>query len=216
MKLASIDAFLKKYHTKYSLDALEKVKKGFGSKPCWKIIENSEPITVIDWKTTHSFYLFTHAFDDTSPLCSGKTGKPIPLYLLPISDLDREKAYFGALSYRYHDRIWLDSGELETSTYKQMVEPDSGLSKKGRSLCHKIEHLTNIPTYYFLNRYWGRKVGEENRLCPSCGKTWRVKENDLDTEGFNGFVFRCDSCRLVSHLGDSFEDERKARIGEYK
>jgi predicted nucleic acid-binding Zn ribbon protein len=83
-----------------------------------------------------------------------------------------------------------------------MVEPDSGLSKEGYSLCQKIENLTNIPTYYFLNRYWGRKVGEENRLCPNCGKTWRVKEDYLLVEGFNDFVFRCDSCRLVSHLGN--------------
>jgi predicted nucleic acid-binding Zn ribbon protein len=104
VKLASIDAFSNKYHTKYSLDELERVKKGFGSKPSWKIVENSEK--VIDWKTSSFFYLFTHAFDNTSPLCSGETGKPIPLYLLPISDLDR--AYFWAYSYRYHDRIWLN------------------------------------------------------------------------------------------------------------
>ncbi|EDN66040.1 conserved hypothetical protein [Beggiatoa sp. PS] len=216
VKLASINAFLKKYHTKYSLESLQKVKAAFNGEPTWKIIENTGPKNVIHWQKTGFFYLFTHAFDDTSPLCSGETGNPIPLYLLPIEDLDRERAYFWAKSYRHLDNIWLESDELEIPAYKQLVEPNSGLSKKGRILCETIEKITNIPTYYFLNRYWERLTGQENRVCPNCGKNWRVKEDYSNRNGFHDFTFCCELCRLVSHLGDSFEDERKARIGEYK
>jgi predicted nucleic acid-binding Zn ribbon protein len=216
VKLAGINAFLKKYHTKYSLDSLQKIKVAFSSEPTWKIIENTGSKNAIHWQKARFFYLLTHAFDDTSPLCSGETGHPIPLYLLPIEDLERKRAYFWAESYRHLDNIWLTSGELEIPAYKQLVEPNSGLSKEGRILCETIEKRINIPTYYFLNRYWERRTDEENRACPNCGKNWRIKEDYLSTKGFHDFVFRCESCRLVSHLGNSFEDERKARIGEYK
>ncbi len=97
-----------------------------------------------------------------------------------------------------------------------MVEPNSGLTKKGKELCEIIEKKTGIPTYYFLNRYWGRLKNEESRLCPECGNEWRVEKDIASRESFSNFVFQCKPCRLVSKEADSFEDERHARIGEYK
>lgn len=143
-------------------------------------------------------------------------GKPIPTYKLPVSDSIREGLYFWAESYRHHDAIWLESGDLEISAYKQLADPNSGLARQGRELCTEIEQATGKATFYYLDHYWGRKSQEEeNRLCPVCGGCWRVF-NDDDGNGFSAFPFRCYSCRLVSHKADSCEDERHARIGEYR
>ena len=79
--------------------------------------------------------------------------------------------------YKSLDRIYIYSGELEIPAYKQLAEYESGLSKEGRKLCKIIEEEIKKPVFYYLHRYWGRKIGEENRVCPSCGKNWKKKLN---------------------------------------
>lgn len=59
---------------------------------------------------------------------------------------------------------------------------------------HLIGVVVFLSTYCYLMRYLGRNKNEN---------TWE-------------FHFRCDNCLIVSHIADSYEDERHARIGEYK
>ncbi|MDM8548789.1 DUF2310 family Zn-ribbon-containing protein [Desulfobacterales bacterium HSG2] len=214
--LSHPNAMAKKYQTKHTKKDLENIYEKIGENPKCEILGDKIDRTVPKWKTESFLYIFTHAFDFTSPVCLGSSGKALPIYFLPLSAGDRERAYFWASSYRDHDRIWLSSDELEIPAYKQMVEPDSGLSKKGRKICDIVEKKTGIPTYYFLNRYWGRIENEDNRLCPRCGSEWRVEEEIAPSKSFSNFAFQCKPCRLVSCEADSFEDERHARIGEYK
>lgn len=155
-------------------------------------------------------------FEHSSPICRLSDGETIPVYLLPLSCKNKEAIYFWQASYHNHDSIWLDSADLETVAYKQLAEVNSGLSEQGRGICAKIEQATAIPTYYYIHRYYGRKNGENERRCPGCGQDWRVKDTTEPDNTFWGFTFKCEQCRLVSHLAFSTEDERRAIVGEYK
>jgi len=64
-------------------------------------------------------------------------------------------------------------------------------------------------------RYWGRREKEELRKCPSCGKSWNLPPLKNTKFTFYQFPFQCESCRLISHLADSYDDERHAVIGEW-
>ena len=210
------DALDERHHSEWSLDSLKKVENLFGHAPTAKVLSDNVPKRFPKWNRSSSFYLFTHAFDDTSPVCCGDSGKPVPLYLLPLTQQTIEDLYFWSRSYHNHDNLWLGSGALEIPAYKQLADPQSELSLNGRELCTEIETATGKPTFYFMNRYWGREEGEENRLCPGCGSKWRSKEKTSRGNPFHQFAFRCKRCRLVSHLASSDDEERYARIGEYK
>jgi predicted nucleic acid-binding Zn ribbon protein len=214
--VARPNALAKRWHSQWGLASLRQVVKAFGQLPQCEIIEDNVPTRFTSWKKSSSFYIFTHAFDDASPLCCGDSGVPVPLYLLPISDLTREHLYFWAIRYRDHDRVWFDSGVLEVPAYKQMADPRSELSVIGRELCQEVETATGKRTFYYLHRYWGRSVGEQTRLCPLCGRRWHTSLNRPQNSPFWRFAFRCVRCRLVSHCADSYDDEQHAAIGEYR
>jgi predicted nucleic acid-binding Zn ribbon protein len=77
----------------------------------------------------------------------------------------------------------------------QMQEINSPLSKQGRAICSKIEALTSIPTYYYLDNYNKFKNDRLSRPCPGCNKKWGLK-----TALRNRYDFKCDKCRIVSDL----------------
>jgi len=215
-RAARPDSFAKRYHSQWGASTLNKLVEAFGRDPEWRIIEDDVPRRFPSWRRSSSLYLFTHAFDVTSPVSCGDSGKLIPVYLLPVSDQNREDLYRWASSYRHLDNIWLDSGALEIPAYKQLADPESDLSAAGRELCARLEKATQKPTFYYLTRYWGRADGEATRPCPLCGGEWHLSNQNADMTPFHKFSFKCDGCRLVSHIADSYEDERHARIGEYK
>jgi predicted nucleic acid-binding Zn ribbon protein len=205
-----------RYHSNYGKETLAEVKKAFGKYPEWKLLEDGNRKWSSTWRRAPFLYLFTHAFDDEPPFSRGDNGKPVPSYLFSIPDRERENIYFWQHTYRHHDNIWLGSGTLEFPAYRELADPNSGLSKDGRDLCRQIEKVTRIPTYYFLMRYWGRRNNEDKRKCPGCGQPWRTKHATEKRTGFWQFAFQCHKCRLVSHCGDSLDDERHAAIGEFK
>jgi predicted nucleic acid-binding Zn ribbon protein len=213
--IARPGAGAKQHHSEWGLASLQKVVEAFGEVPQWNVLQDNVPKRFPSWKQSSSFYLFTHAFDDASPVCCGDSGRPVPLYLLPIADLTREHLYFWAWHYKELDNVWLGSGALEIPAYKEMADPRSELSGAGRELCQEIEAATGKRTFYYLQRYWGRKAGEEDRLCPMCGRPWRTKLKESEKPPFWEFSFRCVRCRLVSHIACSYDDERHAAIGEY-
>jgi predicted nucleic acid-binding Zn ribbon protein len=181
--------------------------------PRYQVLDDGPfPQECAEWRIAQTVYLFTHFIDISSPVCSGNNGEAIPLYTLPLTAQQREHLVFWQHEYKAVDQLWIDSGELEMTAYRQLADPGSGLARRGRQLCADIETATQKPTYYYLMRYWGRREGEAQRYCPGCGKPWAVRSAH---KRFFDFAFRCKSCRLVSHLADSFEDERHARIGEF-
>ncbi len=169
----------------------------------------------VRWDNAAALYLFTHALDRASPVCAGDDGSPIPLYALPISERDREDLCSWASAYRHHDMIALLCGDLEIPAYRQLADPESGLSRTGRQLCQTIETATGLPTYQYLHRYWGRRSEVEvSRSCPGCGASW--KKDAGEGHGLAWFDFLCSGCRIVSNVAASFDSkERLARIGEF-
>jgi predicted nucleic acid-binding Zn ribbon protein len=214
LHVAGIHAHSRKYHSKHGVDRLSKVIAHFGAAPQWELAEDDVPKRDTTWAKAPFLYLF--ADDWESPLRRGDSGKPIPLYRLPGVHNDREAIYFWQHTYHSCDLIWMLSGELETSSYKQLAATDSELSRDGRATCRYVEKVTGIPTYYYLMRHWGRRRNEEARKCPGCGRAWRTT-HPINPEGtFSHFTFKCDKCRLVSLMANVDYDERRALVGEWK
>lgn len=212
--IARPDALDECHHSEWSLRDLDVVANSFGQRPKFSVIDDDVPEQFPAWQSSSALYLFTHAFDDSSPVCCGDTGRPIPLYLMPIPQEKREAVYFWSRSYSDHDNIWFGSGTLEIPAYTQLADPKSRLSENGRKLSATVEQVTNIPTFYFMHRYWGRD-GETARPCPLCGGQWHQSDISNGRRPFHQFHFRCDACRLVSHCGDSCDNEEYAKIGDH-
>ena len=140
----------------------------------------------------------------------------VPTYAIPISFETKEGLYCWQKGYHDLDNIHLGSGVLEIPAYRQLADPNSELSQEGRHLCRQIEIGTGIPTFYYLMKYWARETGEEDRLCPGCGNNWKVEGVEASPKQFYQFDFRCDKCRLVSHLGVSTDGGDNVGIGEFQ
>lgn len=212
--LSAPEAVSLRSHTEWGKKDLAAVIALFGKEPSWKILDDDVGKTSSKWRDAQSLYLFTNAFDWHSPVCRDNGRHPIPLFTLPLSDELKETLYGWQKSCRELDSIWLRSGALEIPAYRQLADPSSELAEEGRRLCKEIEQATKIPTFYYLMRYWGRSRGEDERVCPGCGSEWRTSA-EAAGNNFWDFHFRCEPCRLVSHLGTTTNGGRHARIGEY-
>ena len=213
--LARPDAFERQHHSAWGLTHLDRVTAAFSQSPRWTVLEDDTADAESTWEGAGALVFYTHLLDKGAPVMRGDDGRGVATYLLPISDDERQALQWWAWAYRAHDEIWMGSSALEIPAYKQMAEPDSALSRDGRDLARAIEAATGLPTYYYLIRYWGRRTGEEDRRCPSCGEPWRVPFDD-EARGLRSFPFRCEPCRLVSHDASTTNDERHARLGEYR
>ena len=213
------DANCLKSHCHFGKEKLRQLKAFFGQPPVWRHNEDFPVKRKTNWKDAPFLYLATDLFDSCSPLTRGDDGMIIPLYRVPISDMDREAVVSWQWKYQAFDEVWIDSCELEMKAYRVIAEPESKLSKKGRELCLAIEKATGVPTYYYLKRYYGRDdTDEKRRRCPLCGKPWHVKRHEKQTvedTSFGDFAFQCVKCRLVSHIAPII-NLRNAKIGEPK
>lgn len=210
--IAGVGAAQKKHLSKWGRSELRKLNKAWGREPAWTLLGDHPKKASPSWKAP-SLFLFTHAFDTAPPVCRGDTKEPVPTFLLPLSDKEKDNLGGWQHDYVLYDRLWLGSGPMEMAAYKQLAEPRSALSIRGRNLCGAIEQATGKPTFYFLHRYFARKVGEETRCCPSCGGSWRTSEPA--GAPFLQFAFRCEPCRLVSNVG-CHEHNRRAKIGDFQ
>lgn len=180
--------------------------------PVWTCNEDYPPKRNTTWKNVSFLYLFTHLCDREPHVHRGDNGFVIPYFTLPLTDREKDNIYCWGGQYRELDALWIASDELEIPAYKILAEPDSQLSFNGLECCETIEKATDIPTYYYLMRYFGRDAEDEKkRRCPCCGKSWHVKQPD--NSPFWKFDFQCHKCRLVSSFGVDL-NLRYAKIGE--
>ncbi|MEO5715914.1 MAG: DUF2310 family Zn-ribbon-containing protein [Luteolibacter sp.] len=207
------DALEPKYHSSYGKEALVKLMEIFGKKPVVKLQDDHTRVSS-PWKGAPFLYLSTEIGDFCSPVGRGDGRLPVPLFTLPLPHDTIDKIVLWRQVYLRLDGLWMASGALEIASYREIATPDSFNSKQGRDLCQQIEEVTGIPTFYYLMRHCGRKEGEEERVCPGCGKAWKASEPESG-EKFHAFHFKCDPCRLVSHVGKSADGIRLARIGEF-
>ena len=211
--LAAPEAMSLRFHTAWGKKKLAEVVSLFRREPVWKILDDDVGKTSSKWRGAPFIYLCTDWCRWCSPVCRGDGKHPVPLFTLPVSDQVKEDLYGWQKSYRELDDVCMTSGPAEMPAYRQLVDPRSELSDDGRRLCREIENVTGIPTYYYLIRYWGRSMGEDERNCSGCGEGWKASEPEYG-EKFHQFHFKCESCRLVSHVGKA-TDGRHARIGEF-
>lgn len=140
--------------------------------------------------------LYTTHLHSCSPIFSGFTFQPIPLYQLWQNDpdLSREILHWQE-DWQACDQLQMNGGCLEQAAILQISDVQSELSQRGLALCRKIEQKTGIATYYYLYRLGKDKQAEYERKCPLTGNDWLLKE-----PLHNIFYFKSDSARLLSNL----------------
>jgi predicted nucleic acid-binding Zn ribbon protein len=210
-----MDSLEPKHFNKYTRLNFEKMAEISDGIPKVSLREHKPRKKWPTWKTAKELYLYTDYVREGLPVKEGRKGIGIPIYQLPIEPDQAEQIAFWAIRYRRLDGVQLGCGELEIPAYRQLAEVKSVLSRSGREACQLIEKATGKPTYYFLHRYWGweSEDKETNRRCPSCGGNWHNKAKSK--HGIGRFVFKCESCRLVSERCSSTENKKYAEIGTW-
>ncbi|MDF0534476.1 Zn-ribbon-containing protein [Shewanella yunxiaonensis] len=148
--------------------------------------------------------LYTSYVHMCSPLRSGDSLLPIPLYRIPATfNGDHKQLIRWQTEWQACDELQMASATAaEFAALHELSDTSSDLFRRGWDLRGRIEYLTKIPTYYYLYRVGGEsRKAETQRGCPRCGsKDWRQAEPILDL-----FHFKCDHCRIVSNLSWDFQ-----------
>ena len=145
------------------------------------------------WQVLYTTYVHT-----CSPLRSGESLLPIPLYRNPPSlNGDHKAVVKWQTEWQACDELQMAGGcKAEHAALNEITSISSDLFRRGWDLRGRIEFLTGIPTYYYLYRVGGKSLAEEReRKCPKCGGQWLLDEPLHDV-----FYFKCDDCRIVSNI----------------
>ncbi|MCG8348945.1 MAG: Zn-ribbon-containing protein, partial [Chloroflexales bacterium] len=82
-----------------------------------------------------------------------------PLYRLPKTYDDE---YYDIIewqsNYQACDTLFMNSVVLERATNREMSRIESALSQEGCQICRRIEQLTGVPTYYRVQKHYGRSL----------------------------------------------------------
>ncbi|MCL1124360.1 Zn-ribbon-containing protein [Shewanella surugensis] len=188
-----------KYHSPWVKQALVALTEAKLLAPREKYIGqdiNSEVsyTEVPSWQIIYTSYVHM-----CSPLRSGDTLQPIPLYQIPATfNGDHKRVIRWQTEWQACDELQMAAGtKAEFSALNELTCHKSDLFRRGWDIRGRIEYLTQIPTYYYLYRVGGKSLEAElNRPCPRCGNTeWRVETPLLEL-----FHFKCDDCRIVSNI----------------
>jgi len=208
------DSLSMEYFSPWAQEGYDEVRKLCSTDPQFRILNDDVRKRFPRWQNSGS--LVVDLFAEHSPIFGEKDREPVPPYLLPLDQKIKEELYFLQKTYERYYHIWISTTVLEIPVWKEMADPKSENSVKARELCRIIEEATNLPTYYFLARYWGRAKNEENRLCPLCGGEWFNRVRGINRKDIDICDFLCEKDRIISVIGPSINDERHARIGEYR
>ncbi|OBT16860.1 hypothetical protein A9264_10210 [Vibrio sp. UCD-FRSSP16_10] len=151
--------------------------------------EESEP----NWQILYTTYVHT-----CSPLRSGDTFMPIPLYRNPPTlNGDHKSIVKWQTEWQACDELQMAGGcKAEHASLRELTSIESDIYRRGWDLRGRLEYITKIPTYYYLYRVGGESLAlEKQRKCPKCGGEWLLDEPLHDM-----FHFKCDSCRLLSNI----------------
>ena len=191
------------FHSPWVKLALDELTKAKILAPRTKFIGqdiNSETSYTLPatWQILYTSYVHT-----CSPLRSGETLQPIPLYRIPATfNGDHKRMIRWQTEWQACDELQMAAAtKAEFAALNEMTNPQSDLFRRGWDLRGRIEYLTNIPTYYYLYRVGGINLESElNRACPRCGNAeWKLPEPLLDL-----FNFKCEQCRIVSNISWDF------------
>ena len=150
-----------------------------------------------EWQVLYTTYVHT-----CSPLRSGDTLLPIPLYRNPPTlNGDHKAVIKWQTEWQACDELQMAGAcKAEHAALKEIMDVESDLFRRGWDLRGRIEYITKIPTYYYQYRVGGKSLVEEKmRKCPKCGSEWALEQPIHDI-----FHFKCDNCRIVSNLSWDF------------
>ncbi len=145
------------------------------------------------WQVLYTTYVHT-----CSPLRSGESLLPIPLYRNPPTFNGDHKAVIKwQTEWQACDELQMAGAcKAEHAALHEICDVDSDLFRRGWDLRGRIEFLTQVPTYYYQYRVGGSSLAQEKaRPCPKCGGEWLLDEPLHDI-----FHFRCEPCRIVSNI----------------
>lgn len=208
------DSLDSKHRSKYVSESLSALERRSGQ-PCGVRV-STEPlgpgsVHLADPSEATFLVLKTTYTSLVSPLWDPKSGKHLPLYRVPISAGERERVFFWARNYQRLDGLWFGAPGLEVESYREMATVSSPLISQAREHAARIDRALNIPTYVWLVRHYGAPEGDEKRLCPGCQGSWRASAAAAAAEAA---PFRCEPCRLASHLAFSTDAEDWARFAD--
>lgn len=146
-----------------------------------------------EWQVLYTTYVHT-----CSPLRSGDSLLPIPLYRNPPTlNGDHKSVIKWQTEWQACDELQMAGGcRAEHAALRELTDVGSDLFRRGWDIRGRIEYLTKIPTYYYLYRVGGESLAAEQvRRCPKCGGEWLLDEPLHDI-----FHFRCEPCRIVSNI----------------
>lgn len=198
------NALRHKYHSPWVKQALNELTNAKILAPREKLIGqdlNSETTfsDVPTWQILYTSYVHM-----CSPLRSGDTLQPIPLYKIPATfNGDHKRIIKWQTEWQACDELQMAAAtQAEYSSLEEISSSSSDLFRRGWDLRGRIEYLTNIPTYYYLYKVGGQDLNTElTRCCPRCGNdNWKQAEPILDL-----FHFKCEHCKIISNLSWDFQ-----------
>lgn len=144
-----------------------------------------------------SLVLYTSYEMVGSPLQCGDCFGAVPLYTIPpLENGEYYEIKSWETDYQACDTLQMNCATGERFGLREMSRLDSSITRRGRGLCQQIETNTGIPVYYYLFRYYGRSLRQEQaRRCPACGGEWLLAE-----PLYGQFDFCCEPCRLLSNI----------------
>lgn len=193
------DSLHPKYHSDYVKACLNRLTDASLIGPKVKVVgrdlnsEETAPHSTPSWQIVYTTYVHS-----CSPLRSGDTLQPIPLYRHPATlNGDHKAVIKWQTEWQACDELQMAGGcRAEHAALDELTNHQSDLFRRGWDLRGRIEYITQVPTYYYQYRVGGVSLAQEQeRRCPSCGGEWRV-----DTPIHDIFHFKCDPCRLVSNI----------------
>lgn len=204
------DVLHTKYHSAAGRTAENWVAQQFGLPPETEVLDDDASLPVPTLNSAKSLFLFAASLRDHSPLMHGSRGTPLPLPLLPISDGLREDLFVWQRRFQHAEALWIDTDALEDAAEAQLTAIDSPLMQEARRLAGEVERAVERPVYTYLLRFRGTdRATEGAALCPDCGGSWYAAKGSAPSmEPFYRFHYRCEPCRLVSHVANVFDGER--------
>jgi len=205
-----LDALDRSSHSSPGLKALDGLAERGAGGPEQRV--DPEPLTGTPFHFAEaadaSLLVLRTAYNSlVSPLWDPESDLHLPLYRVPIEEPERERLYFWMLDYQRFAGLEF-SGHHEALINRELGDPDGSMIRLAREHAARIEEATEVPVYTWLVRNYGAPEGDGERPCPSCGEPWRVPgESDQELQ------FRCDRCRLASHLAFCTDPEDWRRLG---
>lgn len=160
-----------KYHSDFVNVCIERLAEACLLAPKARLLgrdlnsEQAAEETTPEWQVLYTTYVHT-----CSPLRSGESLLPIPLYRNgPTLNGDHKAVIKWQTEWQACDEIQMAGAcRAEHAALHEICDADSVLFKRGWDLRGRIEYVTEIPTYYYQYRVGGKSLADEKqRKCLS-------------------------------------------------